>query len=134
AKGPTQELAVRQAIARTVDRDAIVSELLLGFGQVSRGGAAEGWPRYHEDLEIDPYDPEGAGEILDEAGWVMGDSGYRERDGEILKVNVLSTQLERQLSYGLMNELIQEGMESIGIQTEIQTMEWGAYLDEFRAG
>jgi peptide/nickel transport system substrate-binding protein len=47
---------------------------------------------------------------------------------------VLSTQLERQLSYGLMNELIQEGLENIGIQTEMQTMEWGAYLDEFRAG
>jgi peptide/nickel transport system substrate-binding protein len=133
-KGHTQELAVRRAIARTVDRDAVVSELLLGFGVVSRGGAAPGWPRYHEDLPIDPYDPEEAGEILDEAGWVMGDSGYRERDGEILTVNVLSTQLERQLSYGLMNELIQEGMEQIGIQTEIQTMEWGAYLDEFRAG
>jgi peptide/nickel transport system substrate-binding protein len=134
AKGHTQELAVRQAIARTVDRDAVVSELLLGFGRVSRGGAVEEWPRYHDDLDIDPYDPEEAGEILDEAGWVMGDSGYRERDGEVLQVNVLSTQLERQLSYGLMNELIQEGMEAIGIQTEIQTMEWGAYLDEFRAG
>jgi peptide/nickel transport system substrate-binding protein len=134
AKGHTQEQAVREAIARTVDRDAIVSELLLGYGQVSRGGAAEGWPRYHDDLDIDPYDPEEAGQILDEAGWEMGDSGYRERDGEVLQVNVLSTQLERQLSYGLMNELIQEGMENIGIQTEIQTMEWGAYLDEFRAG
>ncbi len=134
AKGHTQELAVRQAIARTVDRDAVVSELLLGFGRVSRGGAVEEWPRYHDDLEIDPYDPDEAGEILDEAGWVMGDNGYRERDGETLTVNVLSTQLERQLSYGLMNELIQEGLESIGIQTEMQTMEWGAYLDEFRAG
>jgi peptide/nickel transport system substrate-binding protein len=134
AKGHTQELAVRQAIARTVDRDAVVSELLLGFGRVSRGGAVEEWPRYHDDLEIDPYDPEEAGEILDEAGWVMGDNGYRERDGETLTVNVLSTQLERQLSYGLMNELIQEGLENIGIQTEMQTMEWGAYLDEFRAG
>jgi peptide/nickel transport system substrate-binding protein len=134
AKGHTQELAVRQAIARTVDREAVVSELLLGFGQVSRGGAVPEWPRYHDDLPIDPYDLEEAGQILDEAGWVMGDSGYRERDGEVLRVNVLSTQLERQLSYGLMNELIQEGIESIGIQTEIQTMEWGAYLDEFRAG
>jgi peptide/nickel transport system substrate-binding protein len=134
AKGHTQELAVRQAIAHSIDREAIVSELLLGFGEVSRGGAVEGWPRYHEDFPITPYDPDEAGRILDEAGWEMGDNGYRERDGETLTVNVLSTQLERQLSYGLMNELIQESCEAIGIQTEMQTMEWGAYLDEFRAG
>ncbi|TVR72031.1 MAG: ABC transporter substrate-binding protein, partial [Sphaerobacteraceae bacterium] len=133
-KGHTQELAVRQAIAHSVDREAIVSELLLGFGEVSSGGAVEGWPRYHDDFPVTPYDPDEAGRILDEAGWEMGDNGYRERDGETLTVNVLSTQLERQLSYGLMNELIQESCESIGIQTEMQTMEWGAYLDEFRAG
>jgi ABC-type transport system substrate-binding protein len=83
---------------------------------------------------MDIYDPEEAGRILDEAGWVMGPDGVRERDGERLHANVLSTQLERQLSYGLMNEILQQSLEAIGFSTEIQTMEWGAYLDEFRAG
>jgi peptide/nickel transport system substrate-binding protein len=136
AKGFTQELEVRQAIAMSVDREAVVSELLLGYGQVSRGGSpsGEGWPRYHEDIPMDEYNPEEAGRILEEAGWVMGDNGVRQRDGQNLKVNVLSTQLERALSYGLMNEIIQQSIEEIGFETEIQTMEWGAYLDEFRAG
>lgn len=134
AKGPTQELAVRQAIARSVDKEAVLSELLLGYGAISRGGAAEGWPRYHEDIPIVEYNPEEAGKILDEAGWVMGDDGIRQRDGEPLAVNILSTQLERQLSYGLMNELIDEALRNLGFQTELQTMEWGTYLDEFRAG
>jgi hypothetical protein len=39
AKGVTQELAVRQAIAHAVDASAIVSEFLEGHGAVSRGGA-----------------------------------------------------------------------------------------------
>jgi peptide/nickel transport system substrate-binding protein len=134
AKGVTQELAVRQAIAHAVDASAIVSEFLEGHGAVSRGGAREGWPRYNEEIPLDEYDPELAGQILDEAGWTLGGDGVRERDGERLKVNVLSTQLERALSYGLMNQVIQESLESVGFETEIQTMEWGAYLDEFRAG
>jgi ABC-type transport system substrate-binding protein len=77
---------------------------------------------------------EEAGRILDEAGWVMGSNGVRERDGQPLKVNVLSTQLERALSYGLMNQFIQQQLDDLGFETEIQTQEWGAYLDEFRAG
>jgi peptide/nickel transport system substrate-binding protein len=134
AKGPTRELAVRQAIALSVDREAIVREVLLGYGQVSRGGSPQGWPRYHEDIPIDPYDPEQAKRILDEAGWAVGPDGVRVRNGERLKVNILSTQLERGVSYGLMNQIIQQSVEKIGFETELRTLEWGAYLDEFRAG
>jgi peptide/nickel transport system substrate-binding protein len=134
AKGPTQEFAVRRAIAMSVDRESIVRDVLLGYGQVSRGGSPKGWPRYHEDLPIDPFDPEQAKRLLDEAGWTVGPDGVRVRDGDRLKVNILSTQLERGLSYGLMNQIIQQSVEKIGFETELRTLEWGAYLDEFRAG
>ncbi len=134
AKGLTQELPVRKAISLAMDREAIVSELLLGYGELSYAGTPEGWPRYHEEFQPDPYDVEEAGRILDEAGWVMGSGGVREKDGQPLKVNVLSTQLERALSYGLMNQFIQQQLTELGFETEIQTQEWGAYLDEFRAG
>lgn len=134
AKGLTQELAVRKAISLAMNREAIVSELLLGYGVLSYGGTPKGWPRYHEEFQPDPYDLEEAGRILDEAGWVKGSGGIREKDGQPLKVNVLSTQLERALSYGLMNQFIQQQLTELGFDTEIQTQEWGAYLDEFRAG
>lgn len=39
---------------------------------------------YADNLgELGEYDPEKAKEILDEAGWKMGDSGYREKDGQL---------------------------------------------------
>ncbi len=134
AKGLTQELPIRKAISLAMNREAIVSELLLGYGVLSYGGTPKDWPRYHEEFQPDPYDMDQAGKILDEAGWVMGSGGVREKDGQPLKVNVMSTQLERALSYGLMNQFIQQQLTELGFQTEIQTQEWGAYLDEFRAG
>lgn len=134
ADGPTTELAVRRAIARAVDRDAIITSLLRGYGTMSRGGVPEGWPRHHTDVPMDPYDVAEAGRILDEAGWKLGADGIRYRDGQPLRVNVLSTQLERALSYGLMNQIIQESLTKIGIAAELRTLEWGAYLNEFRAG
>ena len=74
AKGASRESAVRHAIALPVDREAIDREVLLGYGQVRRG-SPQGWPRYHEDISIDRYDPEQAKRILDEAGGAVGPGG-----------------------------------------------------------
>jgi len=85
-------------------------------------------------VPVDEYNPQEAARILDEAGWKLGADGIRYRDGKPLKVEILSTQLERALSYGLMNQIIQESLARIGFATEMRTLEWGAYLNEFRAG
>ncbi len=37
------------------------------------------------------YDPEKAVQILDEAGWTLGDDGIREKDGKKLSIEILST-------------------------------------------
>ena len=75
------------------------------------------------------YDPEEAGRILDEAGWVMGADGVRERNGQKLTLNQISTDFE---NWGLFNQIIQEQLQAIGINCEIWTLEWNAYLDQWR--
>jgi peptide/nickel transport system substrate-binding protein len=130
AQHPTSELAVRQAIARAIDRDTIIEQTLHGLGEKSRAGMATASPYYREDVPEIEYDPEEAGRILDEAGWTMGDDGIRERDGEQLRLQILSTDFAR---YGLYNEIIQEQIREIGIDSEIELHEWGAYLDLWRA-
>jgi peptide/nickel transport system substrate-binding protein len=130
AQEPTSELAVRQAVARAIDRDTIIEQTLFGLGEKSLAGAATASPYYLDGVSDVEYDPEEAGRILDEAGWEMGDNGVRERDGEPLVLKILSTDFAR---YGLYNEIIQEQIREIGIDSEIELHEWGAYLDLWRA-
>lgn len=129
AMPPMDEFAVRRAVAMAIDRDLIIQEALYGLPQKSRAGAAPVSPYYSEDVEEIPYDPEGAGALLDEAGWVVGEGGMRFRDGEPLLLTQLSTEY---LDWDLMNQILQEQLRKIGIDTAIETLEYGAYLDRWR--
>jgi ABC-type transport system substrate-binding protein len=129
SKGVTQELAVRKAIAMAVDRDTMIEALLYGFGAKSRAGVTEESPFYNADIPEIPYDPAAAGAILDEAGWVLGDGDIRQRDGQPLTVNILSTDFT---DWALYNQAIQEQLKAVGIDSTISSLEWNAYLDQWR--
>jgi peptide/nickel transport system substrate-binding protein len=126
---PTSELAVRKAIAHAIDRDTIIESVLLGYAEKARAGVTTTSPFYNEDVPMVEYDLEEAGRILDEAGWVMGADGVRERDGEKLTLNQISTDFE---GWGLFNQIIQEQLQAVGINCEISSLEWNAYLDQWR--
>lgn len=70
---PLKDVRVRQAINYAVNKEAIVKNLLLGYGRVSRGQLV-GPDAYgfHPELKAYPYDPERARKLLAEAGFANG--------------------------------------------------------------
>lgn len=131
ADGPMTDLRVRQAVAHAIDRDIIIEEILLGAAEKSNVGLPPVTPLYPDRLPLIDYNLAKAGELLDEAGWVMGDDGIRERDGEPLTLNILTSDREERV---LMSQIIHEQLQDVGIDAEMTTLEWGAYLDACRAG
>ncbi|MBO1002843.1 ABC transporter substrate-binding protein [Pseudogracilibacillus auburnensis] len=127
---------VRQAIAYAVDRQALIGTgpgegLLHGHGSIINSPIALQFWAYDEDAAI-PYehDPDKAAEILDEAGYKMGDDGFRtDPDGNEWVVN---------LNYPLGNELreraapiIQEFLENVGIKVDLrQPKEMSVYIED----
>lgn len=144
---PMTELAVRRALAHAIDFDTIIEEVYFGYPVRSRGGVSPNSPYYTDDLpELAPYDPERAGEILDEAGWLLADDGFRYRDCDMneesppefkecvdgrekLVINIISTDFS---DWGLMNEIYQQALTEIGVDAPVKTAEWNAMLDEWR--
>src|SRR5699024_2082254 len=125
------EKLVRQAMAYAVDRKQIVDKLLLGHGTVINAPIAQQFWAYDENAVTNyTYDPEKAKELLDEAGYVEGDDGYRVTpDGEEWVVN---------LNYPTGNELrervapiLADFLEEVGIKIDLrQPKEMSAYVDE----
>ncbi|PKO22351.1 MAG: hypothetical protein CVU38_09855 [Chloroflexi bacterium HGW-Chloroflexi-1] len=74
AKSPIADVRVRQAIAYAVDRDALVSRLLLGFGEPgSPGGLPPANPFYNPAAQtVYPRDVAKAKALLREAGYAEG--------------------------------------------------------------
>jgi peptide/nickel transport system substrate-binding protein len=81
--GPTQFVAVRQAIKWLLDRDELVRQFTRGHGAVVQGPYSLSMWQYHEALERGLYDkiihytinPARAIEILEADGWVLDANG-----------------------------------------------------------
>jgi len=122
------DIAVRKALNLAVDQAAIAQGPFFGKAEPASAYIHEGTLDYAAD-EIDTslfgYDPEQAGAILDEAGWTMGDDGFRYKDGEKLELVAYSfTNVWRQIM-----EAIQGDMRKIGVDLSVEifdaTVIWG---------
>ena len=76
------EREVRQALMYALDRDLIVDELWQGLAVKATANISPALDFYYEpDVTDYPYDPDMAVQILEDAGWVEGSDGVREKDG-----------------------------------------------------
>ncbi|WP_251178534.1 ABC transporter substrate-binding protein [Adlercreutzia agrestimuris] len=75
----TADLAIRQAINYGVDRDLLVEQVLNGYGSPAFS-VSDGMPWASEDMCVST-DVARAQRLLDDAGWLMGDDGIREKEG-----------------------------------------------------
>ena len=71
---------VRLALTHAVDRQTIIDQILFGRTEIARN-ELDNTPYENGELTPLAFDPELARPLLDEAGWVPGADGIRERDG-----------------------------------------------------
>lgn len=60
---------VRKAFVMAIDRQMLVDSLLSGKGEVTDGFVMKSSPLYDDSKETIAYDPDGAKQLLEEAGW-----------------------------------------------------------------
>ena len=111
--GLLRERRVRQALDYATPKERIVDEILDGHAIVAIADQAPGtWA--HAEIEGRAYDPDRAGELLDEIGVVLDEDGVRARDGERLAIQLWA---ERGDSQGeRIIEMIAESWREIGVE------------------
>ena len=77
-----QDVLVRRAIAHALDRQAFVERVAFGQGNAATAPISSGIPTaYADGLDMPGFDPEEAGRLLDEAGWLRDGDGVRTAQG-----------------------------------------------------
>jgi peptide/nickel transport system substrate-binding protein len=111
--------AIRQATLYATDRQQVIDDVFLGAATIATANLAPTLePFYNPDVMEYPYDPDMAEQVLEEAGWVMGDDGVREKDGERAHwVCTVITGDEARLPEA---EVVQQYLAAVGIDMEIQ--------------
>ncbi len=133
-KAPTSDLAVRQAIIMGSDKQGMIDTVFNGFGTPGCSPLTKVMFAYAPlQCEQYPYDKEAAGQVLDEAGWVMNEStGVREKDGQPL---VIEHWYRADAWPGNeMATFMQFDLAQIGIQVNLNGASQSGYFDAVRAG
>lgn len=119
---------VRQAIAHAINREAIVNDLLLGYGKVTDTMFPQGhWARA-ENLPTYRYDPNRAKQLLDQAGHRDPDGdGPRSRFRLIYKTSTDAEGVQQA-------QIIQQMLKQVGIDLEIQSNEFGTFYEDIQKG
>jgi peptide/nickel transport system substrate-binding protein len=110
------DVRVRQALQLGINKQQIVDKVLFGKTSVATSDYPVGWAA--PNLPPTPYDPERAKQLLDQAGWVAGADGMREKAGRKLHLS-LSTTAGNKLREDV-EQLIQAGWKTLGVDLEIK--------------
>lgn len=109
-KGVLQDKEIRRAIAMGIDRESVIKALIDGDVKIAGSFLAPVVFGYSDDVEVLEYNPEKAKEIL---------------NGKNIKLvyATSNSQLNAQIA-----EVVQAQLKEVGVDVEIQTLEWGAFL------
>ncbi|GAA1997574.1 TIGR04028 family ABC transporter substrate-binding protein [Brevibacterium samyangense] len=85
-----QDIRVRKALIRAIDRQEIVDKLFTPNFPLAKGIIGSNAWGYVDLAEYFVYDPEEAERLLDEAGWTRpaGSNALRTKDGQTLRIGV----------------------------------------------
>ena len=123
-----QDARVRQALLHAIDRQAIIDSVLKGYGEIATGPIAPlQQALYNPEVPNYPFDPEKAKELLAEAGWTPGPDGILAKDGEPLNIAMPTGQFGYLVPATL---LVQQYWKDIGVQADVQVLEWNAYIQQ----
>jgi peptide/nickel transport system substrate-binding protein len=133
---PTDDVRVRLAMNYATDREELVnSPVYRGLIPPQYGVLTEFTWGYDADVTAEygyRYDPAKAKALLDEAGWVEGPDGVRQKDGEKLSVVCVGW---ADTPEGLMvDEIIQSQLLKVGINVELRPLLYAALVEATDAG
>ncbi|MDR1137463.1 MAG: ABC transporter substrate-binding protein [Synergistaceae bacterium] len=120
SRKPLDDIRVRRAISLAIDSGALNKAVYRGVGAAGRTVIPPTIPYYDETAPEHEYNPEKAKELLAEAGYADG-----------LSLVMVSNENKERID---TMTIAQNMLKKVGIDSEIQVIEWGVYLDKLVQG
>ena len=116
-----QDSRVRQAISFAINRQALVDQLLYGEGQYAVSSITPTSQYFNTKYAADPYNPEKAKQLLEEAGW----------DFDIVLDFAVPTGNKVRENSAV---LIQQDLAAVGIKSQLRYVDFATEIVELREG
>lgn len=122
---------VRLALTHALDRQTIIDQILFGRTEIAYN-ELDNTPYQDPDLTPLAYDPELAKQLLEEAGWVAGDDGIREKDGVRLSFTHATTSGNQ--TRETIQALAQANWKDVGAEMVIANQPASKFFGNFNDG
>ena len=120
---------VRQALYLAMDKKSLIEKLYFGIPPRTLSYLSPSHWAYNAALKDPGYDPAKAAAMLDEAGWKVGSSGTREKDGIKMAFTISTTAGNK--SRERSQQFLQQNLKAINVDMSINNMPasvvWGEY-------
>src|SRR5262249_6830238 len=127
-KAPLDDVNVRRALLYAFDRPTYVDAVTQGLRPVHDSILSPAtWGYNPEVAGMYPYDMDKAGAMLDQAGWQMGNDGYRSKDGQRFHITWNGNGKDA-------GEVWQAQLQDLGVEVEVIVTETGTWLADMHAG
>ena len=126
------DTTVRQALQHATNREAISQGIFYGLEAPADTLYSKTTPYCDIDLEPYAYDETVAAKMLEEAGWIMGTNGVRQKEGKELSLTLLYN--SDSVTEKSIAEYLQSEYQKIGIRLAITGEEEQSYRDNMKAG
>jgi peptide/nickel transport system substrate-binding protein len=122
---------VRRAMTMAMNLQQIIEKITYRIGETAYGPYHPTAWFYNPNIKLLPYDPAGAGKLLDEAGWRIDDNtGWRTKDGTPFSFTMTFGQGNPQTVD--MLTIIQQSLKSIGVEMKLRPVEWATFQEQNR--
>ncbi|ETP67240.1 hypothetical protein G159_19025 [Planococcus glaciei CHR43] len=118
-KAPLDDVRVRKAISHAIERESIISGVYNNVGTLANSAMSPKVFGYSENTKPAEYDLNEAKKLLKEAG------------AENLKISLLTSDRKERIN---MAEVIQSQLKGIGVEVEIQVVEYGTFIEMTNSG
>ncbi|WP_186670480.1 glutathione ABC transporter substrate-binding protein [Sporosarcina sp. BP05] len=115
-KAPFDNVKVRQAVSYAIEREAIIKGVYNNVGTLANVAMSPKVFGYSKNVEAYPYDVNKAKTLMKEAGFEKG-----------IKVKLLTSDRKERIN---MAEVIQSQLKGIGVEVEIEVLEYGSYIEQ----
>ncbi|PTL37938.1 glutathione ABC transporter substrate-binding protein [Alkalicoccus saliphilus] len=119
-KEPFDDPQVRRAMAMAINKEELLEGVLEGTGTPATGPLGEQIFGFSDEVDEIEYDPQGAQELLAEAGYEDG-----------FETTLWTNDSRERIDIA---ELVQAQLSVVGVDLSIEVLEWGAYLENTSEG
>lgn len=128
----TCNLALRRAVNFAVDRQAMIDNVLNGYG-TQAFSVSDGMPWYNPAMEV-AFDQAAARHAMEEGGWALGSDGIYEREGVRASFScyyAASDSVRQALAHEFANQMAEVGIEVTPVGSSWSRDENGLYARQY---